>query len=195
MLIRQWIRSLLTISPIVLCTTGAACATARSDIAQSITVDGRPAGHERATLIDCRTGDTIAGPTETDDKGSVIWPQVKDGKYCVRIERSPSSGSAPSVLDHTAQANKVDITLSAITTTWTERSLPFALCAGCLLLVSVPILQFLIGPWGARRDKLMGILCGAPMMLYYQKFRRISREIITSTKRISSRSFRARLDH
>jgi hypothetical protein len=171
MLNLRWIMSLLAISVIALLAPGAAWARAEYDIKQSITVNGEPARHDQATLFNCQTGATIAGPIETDDNGSLTWPQVEDGKNCVRVDQQTSSGSAVDVLDHSAPAAHIDVTLSPIKPIWSERYLPFALCAGCLLLVSVPILQFLIGPWATRRDKLMGILAGAPMKLYYQKFR------------------------
>jgi hypothetical protein len=146
-------------------------AAKRNDVVQIISVEGKPARHVDATLFDCETGATIAGPVETDDDGSVKWPQVEDGKDCVRVKRLAGSGSSADVIDHAAGAVRVDVSLSPVTPTWSEDNLPFALCAACLLLVIVPILQFLVRPWRARRDKLIGILDGEPLMLYYQRFR------------------------
>lgn len=146
-------------------------AAAKNDVTQTISVDGKPARHADATLFNCRTGEVLAGPVETDDDGSVTWTQVADGKDCVRLMRLAGSGSAADVVDHTAKGGRVDLTLSAVAPTWSEEFLPFALCAGCVLLVTIPILQFLVGPWTARRDKMVGILSGEPLKLYYRRFR------------------------
>jgi hypothetical protein len=98
--------------------------------------------------------------------------QVQDSQAaCIRVTRSVDTGSAADVIDHTAPAAHVDLTLAPATVTWYEYALPWVLCAGCVLLVAVPILQFLLGPWADRREKVMAVLAGEPLKLYYQKFR------------------------
>jgi hypothetical protein len=152
-------------------TSSSAQPSKKNDVIQILSVDGKPAYHVTATLFNCESGAVLAGPIESGDDGSVRWPQVEDGKACVRVDRLPSSGSTADVVDHAAKPSRVDVRLSPVTPTWSEYNLPFALCAGFVLLVSVPILQFLVGPWAARRNKLVGILAGAPLRLYYLRFR------------------------
>ena len=94
------INSALAISVVVLFSPGAALALAKYDVKQNINVDGRTAKHVEATLVNCQTGGTLAGPTETDDNGSVTWSQVEDGKACVRVEQLAGSGSTADVIDH-----------------------------------------------------------------------------------------------
>ena len=143
----------------------------KNDVTQIIYVDGRPARHVGATLFNCETGRLLSGPIETDDNGSVKWTQVEDGKDCVRVERLAGSGSAADIIDHTAQVVPIDLTLSPLASTRVEHDLPLILCLSCVLLVAFPILQFLARPWKDRRDKLMAILEGKPLQLYYKKFR------------------------
>ena len=78
----------------------AAASPAKSDVVQFITIDGQAARHVRSTLFDCQSGSPLAGPIETDSKGSVRWLQVEDGKHCVRVERAAGSGSTVDVIDH-----------------------------------------------------------------------------------------------
>ena len=174
------VQSILAISVLSLA-PGAARAAPKYDVVQNIYIDGKPAKQIGAKLFNCQTGATLSGPIETDDNGSVKWPQIEDGNYCVRVDQLASSGSTADVINHAAQGFHVDLKLSPNTPTWTESGLPYALCAGCLLLVCIPVLQFLVGPWVARRDKLIGILSGEPMKLYYQKFR-ANVDIIRETK-------------
>jgi hypothetical protein len=140
-------------------------------VRQTIYADGQPARHVLVSLYKCGDGSLYAGPFATSTDGSVTFPSVEDGEYCERTDIPAGFASKKVVVDTTIQNQRIDVSESIPTLTWTDRVVPAAFCLFSLLLVVYPIARYLAKPWTFRRDTLTGQLSGSPMKLYYQQFR------------------------